>query len=123
MAKRKREPDPRPIPRCMLFNEQGGKIFVGEEAIKAALNDDWSEEPLPADQLAQSGDPGDDSQQVIQELNAKLVELTDDLTAANKAAKDAGAAQAAAEKRAAAAESKAEKLAAALKKAQVSARK
>lgn len=83
MARREKQPDPRPIPRCMLYNEHGGKVFTGEEAIEAALDDGYQDEPLAADQLAQAP-AADNSQQVIQELNGKLVELNDELSAAKK---------------------------------------
>lgn len=47
------ETNERPMPRCMLYKGAQAKIFTGEEAIDAALDDGWEDEP-PADQTAQA---------------------------------------------------------------------
>ena len=58
MADRELGHDPRDDQptRCMLYSLEvpGGKIFVGEEAVEAALEDGWHDEPPPPDMLPQA---------------------------------------------------------------------
>ena len=113
MAKRKLQADPRPTPRCMLYNEHGGEIFTGEDAIQDALDDGWEDAPLPASKLAQS--PTDDAEDLraqLREMNAALESMHGDLRTATQRADNAEAKLAGETSRADAAE---KKLAAAVK--------
>lgn len=115
---RELKPDPRP-PRAMLYNEHGSKIFDGEEAIQAAIDDGWSDEPV---ELAQASVPDGDTDLAseVQRLNAALAKQHDEIAAAKKDASDAKAEATKANNRADAAEADNKKLTAALKKAQSS---
>lgn len=104
----------------MLYNETGSNIFVGEEAIKAALEAGWKDVPVA---VAQPPKGDDNSAAKVQELNKALVSMDADLRAAKQAQTEAEAKAADALDRATAAEDENKKLAAALKKAQSDARK
>lgn len=112
------ETDKRPIPRCMLYRGGASKVFTGEDAIEAALEDGWSD--APAEQTAQADDSAATVDERVEELEGFLAAASDAADDANKRAEEAEGKLAAETKRANAAE---KLLAAAKKKATGNARK
>ena len=120
MAKRELQPDPRPARAC-LYNEHGSKVFEGEEAIEAALEDGWQDTPVELAQTPAQGD--EDLERQVQELNQGLAVQHEIISAAKKDVTDLRAEVKAQTARADAAEAENKKLAAALKKAKADASK
>ena len=112
------ETNKRPIRRCMLFSATGSKIFVGEDAIEAALEDGWSDSPV--EQTAQADDSAATDDDRTTELEGLLDDASDAADDANKRADEAEDKLEAETKRANAAE---KLLAAAKKKAKENANK
>ncbi len=77
------ETNERPVPRCMLYSESGSQIFVGEEAIDAALDDGWEDAPVPQTAQAAGAAAFDEA------AAARLGELDEQLKVAIEAADDA----------------------------------
>lgn len=101
-----------PARRCMLFSKTGSQIFVGEDAIEAALEDGWRDSPVP--QTVQADDSAASDDDRIAYLEELLQDASDAADDATKRADDAEGKLAAETKRANAAE---KLLAAAKKKA------
>lgn len=89
MARKKPELQPgetneRRIPRAMLYCETGSQIFVGEDAIDAALDDGWEDAPVPQTAQAAGAAAFDEAaanrMSELDELLKKATEAADDAT-------------------------------------------
>lgn len=83
MPDRQLQPDPRPVPRAMLYNEEGTHIFEGQEAIDAALEAGYQDVPLPADQLAKTEESVDNhvAEQQLAENNQLMAKMHESMQA------------------------------------------
>jgi len=99
-------PEDKPVPRCYLYNESGGQLFVGDD-IEKALKEGWQDTPLPPEEFAQSPSGDDESASRIVELEEALDAANAEITAANTKANDEKSRADAAEKKLAAAAKKA----------------
>lgn len=90
MAKRELAREPRPEKRCMLFNENGSKIFTGDDAIAEAIENGYQDTPLPATQTAQEpGGSDSEMQEKLDKMNQALAEQSKQLAEANRRADEA----------------------------------